>query len=156
VNQTSETRSRFLELAGKVIERLEGVPGAFPDLRADSNTVETAAVELRSGGMSARMMHCMAEDFRRLLVLECVLGTVIAKDRGAFLKSLLAFNLESWPRVLGLDAESGAVTCTWTFQLSETSAQNIAAHCEEAASLAAEWQDDGFLAPALRALPLPH
>ena len=152
MNQTSEMRGRFLELAGQVIERLEGVLGELPNLQTDLDTVETAAVELRSGGMSARLMHCVAEDFSRLLVLECVLGTVIAKDRGAFLRGLLAFNLESWPRVLGLDPGSGAVTCTWTFQLSQTSVQSVAAHCEEAAGLAAEWQDGGFLAPILTAM----
>jgi hypothetical protein len=145
-------RGRFLELAGQIIERFEGVLGELPDFQADPNAVETAAVELRSGGMSARLVHCMAEDFSRLLVLECVLGTVVAKDRGAFLKSLLAFNLDSWPRVLSVDSGSDAVTCTWTFQLSETRAQDVAVHCEEAASLAARWQDDKLLAPTHTAL----
>lgn len=152
MNQTSDMRGRFLELAGEVVERFDGVPGELPNLQADPTTVETAAVELRSGGMSARLMHCVAEDLSKLLVLECLLGTVVAKDRGALLKSLLAFNLDSWPRVLGLDLGTGAVTCTWTFKLSEASVQGIAAHCEEAASLAAEWQDGGFLAPILTAL----
>lgn len=140
-------RGRFLELASQIIERLEGLPSEFPDIQADPRTVETASFELRSGGMSARLVHCVTEDYSRLLVLECVLGTVVAKDRGAFLKSLLASNLDAWPRVLSLDPGAGAVICTWTFQLDETNAQGVVVHCEEAASLAAQWQDDGFIAP---------
>jgi hypothetical protein len=156
MDQPSETRARFLELAGRTVELLEGVPGELPPGQIDPGTVEMASVELQSRSMSAQLMHCMDEGSERLVVLECDLGTVVASERGEFLKSLLAFNLESWPRVLGLDEISDAVTCTWTFQLDEASALDVAAHCEEAAALAARWTSDGFLRSAATAALIPH
>ena len=152
MNQPSEMRSRFLELTGQIVQWLGGVPRPLPGPLPDPSVVETACIELKSGGISLRLMHCGTEDYTRLLILECALGVAVTKDRAEFLKILLALNLESWPRVLSLDSQSDSVICTWTFQLSETDMHAVLVHCAEAASLSAKWQSDGFLAPVQSAM----